>query len=249
MSLAPAVVLERIAAADLFSGLGPLELQRVQQAGIERRYQDGEFPFMQDDPAERVYLLAEGRLRLLQLTPEGSQVILGLVTPGQSVAVISLLDDQRYPVTCQSVGAAVCLSWSRQELLRLMAACPQIALNALRQLSGRMTEFQDRLRELATERVERRIARALLRLARQAGRKTPEGVLIDLPLSRQDLAEMTGTTLYTVSRFLSQWEGRGLVEAGRERILIRYPHGLVTIAEDLPPALLPGSSLPPHLKE
>jgi CRP-like cAMP-binding protein len=94
---------------------------------------------------------------------------------------------------------------------------------------------QERLRELATERVEQRVARTLLRLARQVGRKVEGGVLIDMPLSRQDLAEMTGTTLYTVSRILSQWEQQHLVETGRERILIRQPHGLVAIAEDLSP--------------
>ena len=74
----------------------------------------------------------------------------------------------------------------------------------------------------------------LLRLARQSGRKNADGILIDLPLSRQSLAEMTGTTLYTVSRILSQWEAHGLVETGRERVVIRRPHGLVVIADDLP---------------
>jgi CRP-like cAMP-binding protein len=75
----------------------------------------------------------------------------------------------------------------------------------------------------------------LLRLARQAGRKVENGVLLDLPLSRQDLGEMTGTTLYTVSRIMSNWEQNGLIETGRERVVICNPHGLVTIAEDLPP--------------
>lgn len=84
------------------------------------------------------------------------------------------------------------------------------------------------------ERVERRIARTLLRLVRQSGRKVSEEVLIDIPLSRQDLAEMNGTTLFTVSRTLSQWEQQGLIQAGRERIVIVMPHGLVSIAEDLP---------------
>ena len=101
-------------------------------------------------------------------------------------------------------------------------------------MGERIQVLQDRLREMATERVERRIANTLLRLARQTGRKTPEGVQIDLPLSRQDLAELCGTTLYTVSRTLSRWEMDGIVEAGRERVVIRAPHRLVMIAQDLP---------------
>jgi hypothetical protein len=74
----------------------------------------------------------------------------------------------------------------------------------------------------------------VLRLAHQTGRRTDKGVLLDLPISRQDLGEMTGTTLYTVSRILSRWEQSGLIESGRERIIIRSPHDLVIIAEDLP---------------
>ena len=73
----------------------------------------------------------------------------------------------------------------------------------------------------------------MLRLARQAGRKIEEGVLIDFPVSRQDIAEMTGATLHTVSRTMSAWEGQGLIESGRQRIVIRQPHGLVKIAEEL----------------
>jgi CRP-like cAMP-binding protein len=87
--------------------------------------------------------------------------------------------------------------------------------------------------DLSTKRVETRIARAVLRLARQSGKKIDEGVLIDLPLSRQDLAEMAGTTLYTVSRVIREWEIKEIVQSKRQQIIIRYPHGLVSIAEDL----------------
>jgi CRP/FNR family transcriptional regulator, nitrogen oxide reductase regulator len=104
----------------------------------------------------------------------------------------------------------------------------------LQTLADRVSEFQDRIRELTTERVERRIARALLRLAQQTGRKVEDGVLVDLLITRQDIAEMTGTTIFTVSRTMSQWETQGIIKSGREKIIIRRPHQLVVIAEDLP---------------
>jgi CRP-like cAMP-binding protein len=110
---------------------------------------------------------------------------------------------------------------------------PQLAINSLSILATRIQEFQDRFREIATERVERRIARALLRLASQTGRKLEHGILIDISLTRQDLAEMTGTTLYTVSRTLSQWEKDGLVSSQREQVTILSPHKLVVLAEDM----------------
>ena len=117
-----------------------------------------------------------------------------------------------------------------------MERFPKMASNVVRFLAGRVKEFQDRYRELATERVERRVAHALLRLAAQIGRRVDNGILIDLTLSRQDIAEMTGTTIFTVSRILSSWEAQGIIESGRERVLVRDRQALTAIAEDMPPS-------------
>ena len=88
--------------------------------------------------------------------------------------------------------------------------------------------------EMSTEQVEKRIAHALLRLVKQSGRKVEHGVEIDFPISRQDIAQMTGTTLHTVSRTLSAWETKGLVESGRQKIVVREPHKLFMLAEEKP---------------
>jgi CRP-like cAMP-binding protein len=218
----------------LFQGLSTEVLSSVAQAAQAQEKTKGEFIFFQDDPAARVYILVSGRVRLAQLTTDGQQVILRYITPVEAFGVIACLSEAVYPVSAEAMEDSTALAWGRASIERLMESEPRIAMNAIRILAGRVQEFQNRLRELATERVERRIARALLRLVRQSGRQTPEGVLIDFPITRQDLAEMTGTTLYTVSRTLSGWEAQGLIQSGRERIVIRFPHGLVSIAEDLP---------------
>lgn len=150
------------------------------------------------------------------------------------MGIIVALSNATYPLSAEAVADCQALKWDYEATIRLMEQYPHLALNGLRLVSGRFFELQERYRELATARVERRIASALLRLARQTGKRTERGVLLDLPLSRQDLAEMTGTTLYSVSRIVSGWEQQGLIESGRERIVILSPHGLVTIAEDLP---------------
>jgi CRP/FNR family transcriptional regulator, nitrogen oxide reductase regulator len=108
----------------------------------------------------------------------------------------------------------------------------QMAMNAMRIMAEQVQELQERFRLVSTERVERRLERTLIRLSSQAGCKIDEGILIDLPLTRQDLAEMTGTTLFTVSRILSAWEEQGLVISKRERVILRSPHGLIKIIED-----------------
>lgn len=226
--------IETLQSLELFKGLTAGELGLIEKAAQLRRFESDAFLYFQGDPAIYLHVLLEGSVKLSQVTPEGQQVILRYASPGEAFAVIAVLSKIDYPVTAQAAEDSLTLIWGRKTMKALMLRHPQLALNALEVLSRRTREFQDRIRELATERVERRIARALLRLARQTGRKVEEGVLIEMPLSRQDLAEMTGTTLYTVSRTLSQWESKGLIKSGREQVTIVFPHGLVTIAEDLP---------------
>ena len=218
----------------LFAGLSENELAGILSEASERTYAEGSFLFYQDDPAERIFVLIAGRIKLYQLADDGQQVLMRVMTPGMMFAAISLVHGAAYPVSAEAAEDCRVLSWSQETMLALIQRYPTMGLNALKVLAGHVREFQDRYRELATERVERRVARSVLRLASQAGRETDEGILLDLPLTRQDLAEMSGTTLFTVSRILSQWESKGLVLAGRERVVIRYPHGLVSIAEDLP---------------
>ncbi len=189
--------------------------------------------FAQGDPAIHSYVLETGRMRLVQLHPDGRTMIYRILTPGEFFGGIAALGDETYPVSAEAVEASVVLGWSRETMYRILRAHPQVALNLLRVQARRIQELQERVNELAWERVERRVARAVLRLARHVGRRIEEGVLVDVPLSREDLANLTGTTLYTTSRILSQWEQRGFVRAGRQRLVIRAPHALVEIAEDL----------------
>ena len=123
------------------------------------------------------------------------------------------------------------LVWPSAAWPRLAAQHPQLAVNTLQTVGSRLQDAHMRVVEMSTEQVERRIAHTLLRLAKQSGRKVEAGVEIDFPISRQDVAEMTGATLYTVSRVLSGWEEKGLVEGGRQKITLREPHRLFVLAE------------------
>lgn len=228
-----------VARCRLFHGLTSGEVTSIIHAAREQQSQRGAFFFHQGDPASLLYLLARGQVKLTQLTSDGHQVVVRYAGPGQVFAVLAAMHMPEYPVSAQAVEACQSLFWDGETIIRLMEQYPRLAINALELMAEQTRELQDRFRELATERVERRVARALLRLIRQTGRKVEGGVLVGIPLSRQDLAEMTGTTLHTVSRILSRWEQQGLTESGRERVIIRQPHALVTIAEDLPPTVSP----------
>lgn len=226
--------LEKLRTVGLFAGLDENALNDAYLAGRFERKAGGEFFFFQGDQANSLYVLVEGRVKLLQLTPDGQQVILRMAAPWTLIGVIAIALDTHYPVTAETIEDSLALSWNRDALDMLVSRYPRIAQNAMQMMAAHVREFQDRFREMATERVERRLARALLRLASQVGRKIETGIEVQMPVSRQDLAEMSGTTLYSASRLVSEWERRGLVSTGRERITITNPHGLVSIAEDLP---------------
>jgi CRP/FNR family transcriptional regulator, nitrogen oxide reductase regulator len=226
--------IEFLSQLDMFLGLPRRDLEVILSEAREISFGQGSYVFYQDDPVERIFVLKSGRVKLYQVSDDGQQVLMRVMTPGMMFAAISIVDGAVYPVSAEAAEPSQVMYWSQETMLRLIERFPPLAINSLKILAGHVRDFQNRYRELATERVERRLARTVLRLASQTGRKTEEGVLIDIPLTRQDLAEMSGTTLFTVSRILSQWEGQGLVSTGRERLVVRFPHGLVSIAEDLP---------------
>ena len=234
MDPATQVDLENLSKTPLFKGLTLPELEAIHTLSHLAQANTEEFFFFQGDPAEKIYILRTGRVKITQINAEGQQVLMRVIGPWDLFAVIALMDTGEYPASAEAVDTSQALVWSRLDLVRVIEKIPRLSINMLHLMSSHVKEFQNRYTELATERVERRLARALLRLANQTGRKTPQGVLIDFPLSRQDLAEMTGTTLYTVSRILSQWETQKIVVSGRERVTVCNPHGLVRIAEDLP---------------
>jgi CRP-like cAMP-binding protein len=224
---------ELLGQVGLFRELAEAELDTVLAAARVRRAPAGGAYFHQDQKADALYVLLSGRVRLTQDAADGQQVVVRFAGAGEMLGCGAVFDGSGYPATAEVTEAGRALVWDREAVASLMQRIPRLALNALEIQGGHLREMQARNRELATERVERRIARALLRLARQAGRRVPQGVKIEFPLTRQDLAQITGTTLYTVSRTLSAWEKQGLVSLGREQVVICKPHGLVTIAEDL----------------
>lgn len=231
----PVISPEKLAEIILFKGLAAGEIEQVIQAAHTRTLAEGESFFFQGDPADKIYVLISGRVKIAQVTTDGQQVLLRMASAWTLMGAVALSPTDIYPATAQASEVSTALYWHKKDMMLLVRQMPQLALNAIQFMAQHLQEFQDRYRELATQRVERRLARTILRLASQTGRKVEEGVLIDMPLTRQDLAEMSGTTLYTVSRTLSQWEADGLIISGREKVIIRFPHGLVAIAEDLQP--------------
>ena len=220
----------------VFAGLAPAELNAILSEARSIRYPKNSAVFEEGGDAHSFFVLLHGHVRASKTTPAGQQVVVRYVTPGEIFGVAPAIGLTKYPATATAVDDSVALAWPSAAWPRLVARHPALATNTLQTVGNRLQETHTRVVEMSTQQVERRVAHALLRLARQAGRKVEQGVEIDFPISRQDIAQMTGTTLHTVSRTLSAWEARGLVESSRQKIIVREPHKLFVLAEQTPEA-------------
>lgn len=216
---------------DLFSKMNEADIEAMLLLARMREIAEGEAVFRQGDAAREFFLLLDGRLKVSQVTPDGRQVVVRHVNPGDLYGIAMALRREDYPGTASAVTESLTLAWDSKHWDGFVERNPSLAVGALHTVGQRLQEAHTRIRELSTEEVERRVAHALLRLANQAGRKADDGVLIDFPVTRQDIAEMTGTTLHTVSRIMSAWEERGLIASGRKRVTLREPHRLFVFAE------------------
>ncbi|MBK8618127.1 MAG: Crp/Fnr family transcriptional regulator [Anaerolineales bacterium] len=218
----------------VFQNATDTELQLILKNSIIRSIEENEFFFFQGDAAEYLYILITGQAKLMQSNPSGQQVNLRTLHPWQMFGALGAVRAEAiYPATAQALEDSSALAIESGFLHKLLETSPKISFDLMTLMTSYIQEMQARYRELATERVEQRVANALIRLAGQSGIRAEKDAGIELSFSRQDVAEMTGTTLYTVSRLLSEWERQGLIKTGREKIKILKPHDLVRIAEGL----------------
>ena len=221
-----------VADLPLFVGLSTPDLDLILAEARSVRVAKNSPVFEQGEEAHSFFVLLHGHVRATKTTPSGEQIVVRYVATGETFGVAKAIGLVRYPATATAVDDSVVLAWPSGTWPRLVEKFPALATNTLQTVGARLQETHTRVVEMSTEQVEKRIAHALLRLVKQSGRKVEHGVEIDFPISRQDIAQMTGTTLHTVSRTLSAWETRGLVESRRQKIVVREPHKLFMLAEE-----------------
>jgi CRP-like cAMP-binding protein len=224
---------EAVSRSLLFQEVGEDALASAVDGASSRAVEAGDAVLRQGDPASQLFLLARGLVKMSQVTPGGSEIALRFMGPGDLIGCVAVFQRFPYPATALAVEDSVVLAWSAARIGALLDAHPKITANALRIVSLRAHEFQERLGEAASGRAEQRVARALLRLAHQTGRRVEGGVEVGFHASLRDLAETTNVAYHTVSRILSAWRREGLIDNGRHRILVKAPHRLFEIAEDL----------------
>lgn len=225
--------LEILGQLPFLSPLSEEDLEEVNEHFRERGYGEGETIYFSGDRATHLYVVASGQVRLMQHSRAGKDVLLDLLLPGEFFGTVTPGPQEGYGETAQAQVATCALTISAGEFRDLMAAHPKIALAVLDLTADRLQAARETVRQLSTQPAEERIAAVLLKLAAKLGEPHDEGVLIQTPLSREDLAQMTGTTPETVSRVMSQLQKEGLVNSGRQWVAIADRERLAAITEDV----------------
>ncbi len=180
--------------ADFLRGLSGEQGDQIVNRGTVRDLKSGVVLFRQGDQARRLFFVLEGRLKLGKLHEQGKEVLIRYIGPGELTVMIAVLHDREYPVTAEAVSTTRVVGWDKAAMCALMAEHPEVHRNMLRNSLYRLEDLQNRYLELYAEQVERRIARSLLRIMKQSGRRSGDELLIDFPISSQELADYTGTT-------------------------------------------------------
>jgi len=218
-----------ICASPLFTGLTQQACEKIASLARPKALARDELLFMQGGTSRKVALIRSGSVKITQLAPNGNEVILWMYGVGNVVGLLSESASRIINFSARALEASTALVWDYAAIQELMVEYPQLRMNASNILATRLNELEERFREVATERVAKRMALTLMRLRREIGKEVRGGVQVSL--LREELAQMTGTTLFTASRILSQWGRMGFISPRREGVLVRDVHRLQLAGE------------------
>ncbi len=222
---------EILAALPVFAGLSDRDWEKVADIFSERQYQRDDYIFLEGEAPEALYVVKAGKVKVLRHSPDGKDVVLRMAGPGHLLGSVAVFDGGGYPGTAQAIEDCTVLVISRNDCLTLVTRFPVFALTVINDMGIRLRSSAEQIRSLAVERVEQRIARTLLKLGQTAGADTSEGRVIELPLTRQDVADMTGTTVETAIRVMSKFRREELILTRRGKVVLIDVDALQDIAE------------------
>jgi CRP-like cAMP-binding protein len=211
---------EALRRSALFRRLRPDDRQRLAAVATLRAFEKGATLFSEGDGSELMYTVVTGRVKVFKTTPRGTDVILELFGPGDPVGAVAVYESRPYPASAIALEPTSCLLIPRQAFFALLEGYPTMVRGLLVGLTHRLVELTNRLTELSGGRIEGRLARFFLKLGTDIGQDRDDGVFIPLVLSRQELADMIGTTIETSIRIMSRWGKDGVVRTDKDGFVI-----------------------------
>jgi len=219
-----------LAELPVFQGLDQRQLQHVLCGARLHHLEADAVLYHQGQRASHFFVLLNGCFKVMQSTAEGEQVVLRFCHDGEMMGMACAMALSHYPATVTAVQKSTYLAWPNAAWADFMHIAPHINALLWQTLGERLQQAHQRIQELHTTAASQRVARTLLRLVAQSGKQLGSGMDLDFPLRREDIAQMSGTTLFTVSRLLSQWKRQGIIDGGRKHIVLLQVDVLVDLA-------------------
>jgi len=213
-----------------FSGLPESACALIGSVAVQRTFSRHESLFIQGQNIRNLILLQSGTVKHTQVSADGGQVLLRVSRAGDVVGTPGDAPSCCHTCSASAIEGCTALTWDREHIQSLLATYPQLGLNLTSILAKQIHELEDRFREVATEKITRRLALILVRLCNQIGKRSDNGVQI--LLSREEIAQMAGATVFTVSRMLSRWSEKGLIVARREAVIVCDPGRLERVDQN-----------------
>ena len=214
----------------IFKKIPPEDRARLVPLTRLLEYRRGDQVFSEGSPSDRFYLIASGRVKVFKTTPAGRDVILEIFGAGDPLGAVAVYEGWPFPASAVAIDDTTCIAIERSAFFGLLERYPSLVRGLLLGMTHRLIELTNRLAALTGSRVEPRFARLFLKLAGEVGRARDEGTFIAMPLSRQELADMTGTTIETAIRIMSRWGKQRIVLTEKEGFLVLDPKALEVLA-------------------
>ena len=198
---------------------------------LGRTFEKGETIFAEGDPPDFLFTIARGRVKVVKTVPSGKEIILEIFGPGDPVGAVVAYEGRPYPASAVALEHVECILVRRSEFFALFEGHPSFVRGFLTGMAQRIVELTRRIPEVAGGRVETRFAHLFLKLSDRMGRPHESGRFVPMPLGRQELADLTGTTIETCIRIMSRWGKEGIVATERDGFLVRNREALERLAE------------------
>lgn len=223
-------VVEALGESEIFGALYEDELKALARLGTAVRHPSGRILFEKGDPGDSLMIVLDGRVKISSLSAEGREIVLNFIDPGQVLGEIALLDGKPRTAGATTLEPTELFVLKRQAVLGFLEAQPLVAIRLIGVLCQKLRRTTQMLEDKLLLNMAPRVARGLLRLAAEHGRRTAEGVLIDMKLSQSDLGAYVGLSRENVNRQLSAWRDGGIVDLRGGRVMIRAPKDLEALA-------------------
>jgi CRP-like cAMP-binding protein len=219
-------------ATPVFRRLSPEDRATVAVASTVRRYEKGATIFEQGMPSDAFFTIAAGRVKISKMLPTGKDLIIEVFGTGDPLGAVAAYDGRPFPASAIALEDTTCVVIPRAVFFRLLEEHPSLVRGLMLGLTARLVELTNRLAEFSGGRIEPRVARLFLKLAREMGREERGGLFIPLALSRQELADLTGTTIETCIRIMSRWGKQDIVRTEKDGFVVVGVKALETIGAD-----------------